>query len=149
MVNKTLIGIASLIVAIGIIGAVFTYLQKKEGDLEKYKIEQAGKSFDNNEQKHDVVDLLDIEFHPLTLAKTQDVLNGQLKEVDSLISNTLKQKIKDAEYKRVQDSIENIRAVEVQKLRVKKYKLQAKILDELILIKDAQRKMNIRLDSLK
>ena len=148
-IYKIWIGIGSVIGVLSMIGGYYTLEERKRGDLEKYKEAQKEVTFKDSEQKHDVVDLLDIEFHPLKLSKTQDSLSSQLKKVDTLLSNTLKQKVIDAEVKKVQDSIENLRAIKTQKNRDKKYKLQADMFDAMVLIKVELRKMNLRLDSLK
>jgi len=153
--KKTIIGISTLLVAISIIGAFFTNEQKKKGDLQEYKQGQKEVTFDDSKQKNDVVNLLTVDIHPFRLGEaqkeigvSQTEIKDHLVEVDSLITTTLNQKIIDAEYTRVQDSTENVRAIEIQKLREKKYLLQKDIWDELILIKEAQRKTNERFDGL-
>jgi len=144
---------AMIIVGVlGVIGAAIGAFIKYGADQQHLK----EITFEDSEQRHDVVDLLDIEFHPLKLSKTQDTLMRQIdltvnqqKKLDTLLTKTYNQKERDAIEKHFQDSIENIRAIEVQKNREKRNRIQEDILDELILIKVEQRKINIRLDSIK
>ena len=148
-IYKIWIGIGSVIGVLSMIGGYYTLEERKRGDLEKYKEAQKEVTFKDSEQKHDVVDLLDIEFHPLKLSKKQDTLSSQLNRVDTLISSYNKQKSIDAEAKKVQDSIENIRAIATQKNRDDRNKIQTNILNQLILITATQININTRLDSLK
>ena len=145
---KTIITIGSVAVVISAFALYNRNEGRKQGDLDSYKKGQLEVTFDNSKQKHDVIDLLDIEFHPLKLSKTQDSLSVKLDRVDTLLVATYNQKQRDARLKKTQDSIENDRAIDLQLNREKKYKLQAEMLDELILVKVELRNINQRLDTI-
>ena len=154
-IAKIIITIGSVLLVFGLVGAWFTSEETKRQNLIQYKKEQLEVTFDNSEQKHDVIDLLDIDYHPLTqgktmdsLGRTQDTLGLQLQRVDTLLVDVYNQKQRDARAKRTQDSIYNIDKIALQKNREKKYKLQEKMLDQLILIKVDLRKINKRLDTI-
>ena len=154
-ITKTIITIGSLFIAFALFAAFFVNEGRKEGDLEKYREAQKEVTFDDSKQKHDVINLLDIDYHPLTVGKTmdslgrtQDTLGLQLQRVDTLLVDVYNQKQRDARAKRTQDSIYNIDKIALQKNREKKYKLQEKMLDQLILIKVDLRNINKRLDTI-
>ena len=147
-IAKIIITIGSVLLVFGLVGAWFTSEETKRQNLIQYKKEQLEVTFDNSEQKHDVIDLLDIDYHPLTQGKIQDTLGLQLQRVDTLLVDVYNQKQRDARIKKTQDSIYNIDKIAIQKNREKKYKLQEKMLDQLILIKVDLRKINKRLDTI-
>ena len=136
---------------IGVLGGAVTFFMdygaEKQEEIQ-YREAQKEVSFDDSEQKHDVVDLLEIDFHPLKLSKTQDSLMIQQKNIDSLFRKTLMQKQEDAQAKKTQDSIDNLAEGYKQKNREERTNLVKDILDEIILIKVDQRKINKRLDTL-
>ncbi len=153
--KKTIGWITTIISLLVLIIAYFVTEETKRQEKIAYEKAQELVTFDDNEQKHDVIDLLDIDYHPLTvgktmdsLGKTQDTLGAQLQRVDTLLVDVYNQKQRDARIKKTQDSIENIRAIELQEHREKKYKLQEDGVDELILIKNELRNINKRLDTI-
>ncbi len=147
-VARTIIMIGSVLVVFGMVGGYYMKEGKKLEEKNSYRKGQLEVTFDDSEQKHDVIDLLDIDYHPLTQGKIQDTLGLQLQRVDTLLVDVYNQKQRDARAKKTQDSIENDRAIDLQLNREKKYKLQAKMLDELILVKVELRNINERLDTI-
>ena len=141
--------VSAFLSVLGVAIGGFIEYGKNQEEQRSYREAQKEVTFKDSEERHDVVDLLTIDYHPFKIAKTQDALGIKLNRVDTLISSYNKQKIIDSKYKKTQDSIENLREIKVQKNRDKKYKLQAKMLDQLILIKVELRGMNERIDSLK
>ena len=144
-----ILSISGAIAIISGIGVYFTDREKDRQELIQYKNDQKEVSFDDSRQKHDVIDLLDIEYHPFTVAKSTDTLKAQLKRVDTLLEATYNQKQRDARERHIQDSIDNANELVRQKNREERTKIQASILDELELIKLSIRKINKRLDTIK
>jgi hypothetical protein len=127
-------------------GAWFTsgYITKQE---EKEKANKEVQ-FDDSRQKHDVVDLLDIEYHPFTVAKSTDTLKAQLKRVDTLLEATYNQKQRDARERHIQDSIDNTNEIIRQKSRDERTRIQEEILDRLEIIDLRQKDFKKQLDKL-